>query len=326
MSNQLVEIKKSIARGAEESREALQSIGINPERFARVAMNVVLADTQHKIEKCTPESLRLAVLQCAQDGLTPGDEAAFIPRFNKNIKGFEAHYTPLYTGLARLAREAMPGLQLQVAVAYKGDHFEVKLGTESSIVHEPDPAVDRSVENIVAAYCCVRPPGAEGYEVEVMYPSEIEEIRNNAPSGNSPAWTSFYGEMAKKSVLRRALKRLPRRGASQLSAALSIADAPPDDPQEAVVTTVRAAPAPAPQPEAIEAEVVEPLDLPEAKPKESVRRKRTTTKAKAKKAAPEPEPSLTAPQAAEQTELAPPPEEEPPPPDDGDAPQGSWKL
>jgi recombination protein RecT len=48
-----------------------------------------------------------------------------------------------------------------------------------------------------------------GVYIEVMSRSQIEQVRSISRSGNNGPWASWFGEMARKTVIRRLSKRLP---------------------------------------------------------------------------------------------------------------------
>jgi recombinational DNA repair protein RecT len=98
-------------------------------------------------------------------------------------------------------------------LVYEGDVFEVNLGTETSVKHQPQ---FKSKKIQLAYAVAVLPNG--GKQVEVMPLDEIHEIRERSESFKayrdkkikSCVWTTDEGEMCRKTVLRRIVKYLPK--------------------------------------------------------------------------------------------------------------------
>lgn len=173
---------------------------VNRERFTRVAMSAI-ANNGDLLE-CQRMTLFQSVMACAQLGLMPEPqlgEAYFVP-----YKGKVALQIG-YKGLLRLARNSGQISTVETGIIHENDKFTWKIGLESEFSVQPafpnrgDP---------IAAFAILRYKDG-GYEYEVMSKEEIERIRTNSPSGNSPAWRQSWGEMARKTVLRRVLKKAP---------------------------------------------------------------------------------------------------------------------
>ena len=176
---------------------------MSPEAFARVAFNAVL--TNPKILDCEPQSLRRAVLECAQRGLLPdGDSAAIIPRKGK------ATFQIGYKGMCDLARRAIPGCGIRTQVVTNKDEWVYKEGLTMVLDHERDPMTWPDESNVIAAYAVVEMPSGVK-ESEVMLRCDIDHIRKNYAHASSEAWAKEFAEQCKKTVLRRLGKRLPIR-------------------------------------------------------------------------------------------------------------------
>ena len=72
------EIRARIEKRITCSADLIERMGITPAQFERVALNALA--TNPALANCTPQSLDLAVLRCAEIGLLPdGRQAAIIP-------------------------------------------------------------------------------------------------------------------------------------------------------------------------------------------------------------------------------------------------------
>jgi recombinational DNA repair protein RecT len=74
-------------------------------------------------------------------------------------------------------------------------------------VHEIPIGVDRGETQLY--YAVARFKGGEINDFEIMTPSEIEAIRKRSKAKDKGPWVTDFDEMAKKTVLKRLLKRLP---------------------------------------------------------------------------------------------------------------------
>lgn len=151
------------------------------------------------LQKCEPTSIVLAVMDAARLGLDIGRQCNLIPYKNK------AQMQPNYQGLCDLAYRTNRIGKITTAVVHEGDEFHVELGTSGHIVHLPK--YDKQGE-ITHAYAAAQLENG-AWEMEVMKLEELEHVRTMSRSPNSPAWKNFPGEMYRKVVLKRLLKRLP---------------------------------------------------------------------------------------------------------------------
>ena len=286
-------VKVTVEQAAEDSVEMLKIIGINPQVFARIALNAAL--TTPAILDCTPQSIRLAVLKCAQRGVLPdGEQAAIVP-----YKG-KAGLQMGYKGMADVARRAIKGLVLRTQVVVKGDEFEYEDGLKPILRHKPAEDRARPTEqNVTHAYAVAWMPNNPQAEFVVMTKADVEYIRNTYASNTSKAWANEWAEQAKKTALRRLGKQLPIR-----SGLMSFEDDSetefPDDPNQ---------PTAQPQTEEQRAAAAKPAGSGTATPAGPAKPANAAQPAgpapAAAPAAPAPEPAAPQPQAAEQAPAAP---------------------
>jgi recombination protein RecT len=168
-------------------------------KFKRV---LVTALNQNKdLPRCDRHSLFLAAVKCAQDGLYPdGREAALVPF------GGQVTYMPMVTGLRRLMASEV--IVATTEVVYENDRFRYVLGDDASIEHEPPP-LDQDRGQPIGAYCSIKLKSG-GHIREVMSRAEIERIRTMYSKASRPdaPWNQHWGEMARKTVLKRAAKQV----------------------------------------------------------------------------------------------------------------------
>lgn len=149
------------------------------------------------LASCTPKSITLAVLRLAQFGLELGITAHIIPY------GSEAVLVIDYKGLVELAMRTGLIESVSAYVVHEGDpHFEVRYGTEPRIDHMP--SLDADPGEAIGCYAVAKLPSG-GTIFTYLRLDEIEAVRN----GKGGPWQTHWGEMAKKTAIRRLCKLLP---------------------------------------------------------------------------------------------------------------------
>lgn len=169
------------------------------ERFARVVMTAVGSNPD--LLKADRASLLEASLKAAQDGLLPdGRDGALV------IYGNKVQWMPMIAGILKKVRNSGELLSISAYVAHEKDKFFYRLGDDETIEHEPFLDGDPGKPRIVYAVAKTKDGGT--YR-EVMTVAEVEKIRQVSKAKNAGPWTQWWGEMARKTVLRRLAKRLP---------------------------------------------------------------------------------------------------------------------
>lgn len=193
-----------------EIRKALPSV-ITPERFTRMTLTALR--TTPGLAACEPMSFLGAMMSAAQLGLepnTPLGQAHLLP-FKNNKKGIiEVQFQIGYKGLIDLAYRSGEVEVVQAHCVYENDEFECEFGLEPKLKHIP-ASKDRG--DMIKVYAMFRTKSG-GYGFEVM---SVEDIRNHeqkyskAYSSSYSPWATSFEEMAKKTVLKKALKYAPMK-------------------------------------------------------------------------------------------------------------------
>lgn len=156
-----------------------------------------------------PQSLKSAILNIASIGLTlnPVEKKAYlIPR--KGVVCLDISYM----GLVDVAIKSGAIRFIQAKLVHQDDTFEYR-GTSQEPLHTFNPFKKKG--EIVGVYCFAKTYDND-FLTEMMSVEEINEIRNRSESfkrGSGP-WVSDYGEMAKKTVVKRFSKLLPKHNAA----------------------------------------------------------------------------------------------------------------
>lgn len=182
---------------------------------AEVASQMVVALIQSasrnpKIMQCNFTSIQTALMNCASTGLFPGplQECAIVP-----YKG-TATWIPMFGGLCKLAYNSGHVRSISANVVYEADDFEWKLGSKPFLDHLPYLGNRKERGERKCAYCVVET--RHGMVIVVKSMDFIEGIRLRSPAGKSKMspWASGnaddYDAMAVKTVLRHALKTIPK--------------------------------------------------------------------------------------------------------------------
>lgn len=187
-------------------KKALPSV-ITPERFTRMVLSAL--SSTPKLAECSPQSFLAAMMTAAQLGVEPNTalgQAYLLPY--RNHGQMECQFQLGYKGLIDLAYRSGEVSVIQAHTVYENDVFEYELGMDPKLRHVPAKA-DRG--EAVAYYAMFKTKDG-GYGFEVM---SVDDVQRHAQrysksygSGTSP-WRSNFDEMAKKTVLKRALKYAP---------------------------------------------------------------------------------------------------------------------
>ena len=189
-------------------KKALPSV-ITPERFTRMVLSAL--SSTPKLAECSPQSFLAAMMTAAQLGVEPNTalgQAYLLPY--RNHGQMECQFQLGYKGLIDLAYRSGEVSVIQAHTVYENDVFEYELGMDPKLRHVPAKA-DRG--EAVAYYAMFKTKDG-GYGFEVM---SVDDVQRHAQrysksygSGTSP-WRSNFDEMAKKTVLKRALKYAPMK-------------------------------------------------------------------------------------------------------------------
>jgi recombination protein RecT len=187
-------------------QKALPSV-ITPERFTRMVLSALSATP--KLAECSPQSFLAAMMTAAQLGVEPNTalgQAYLLPY--RNHGNMECQFQLGYKGLIDLAYRSGEVSVIQAHTVHENDVFDYELGMDPKLRHVPAKA-DRG--EAVAYYAMFKTKDG-GYGFEVM---SVDDVQRHAQrysksygSGSSP-WRSNFDEMAKKTVLKRALKYAP---------------------------------------------------------------------------------------------------------------------
>ena len=189
-----------------EIAKALPSV-MTPERFTRITLSAL--SSNQKLQECTPQSFLAAMMTAAQLGLepnTPLGQAYLIPF--RNHSRMECQFQLGYKGLIDLAYRSGEVAIIQAQAVYQNDVFEYELGLEPKLRHVP---AQRDRGDPVYFYGVFRTKNG-GFGFEGMSEEDARSHgRKYSKSYSNGPWQTNFEEMAKKTVLKRALKYAPMK-------------------------------------------------------------------------------------------------------------------
>jgi phage RecT family recombinase len=200
---QLQKFRETLVASHGEFQAALPS-QIPVERFARTIVTAV--QMEPKLLAADRRSLVAACMKAAQDGLLLDGREAGLSLYNDRASNCQTvAYMPMVNGILKKIRQSGEISSIRAHVVYEGDEFDFELGDDESIFHKPNLAKQGDP---IAAYAIAKFKDGD-IQREVMSLTEIEKIRAKATGIGKACWASNWGEMAKKTVIRRLSKRLP---------------------------------------------------------------------------------------------------------------------
>ncbi|WP_413616444.1 recombinase RecT [Halomonas cupida] len=208
MSNAIQTIAQDIYNTRDSFAAVLSEPGLNFEREAGFAVQAIqTSDYMLETAMGNRQSVVDAVTNIAAIGisLNPAKKQAYlVPRKKKVCLDIS------YIGLMDLAMATGTIRWAQAELVYAADRFELN-GLDRPPTHSFNPfSSDRG--DIVGAYVVVKTSDGD-YLTTCMNRSDIDGIMNRSESvksGGVSPWKTDYGEMAKKTVVKRAYKYWPK--------------------------------------------------------------------------------------------------------------------
>lgn len=160
-----------------------------------------------------PDDLVNALKNVALTGstLNPVLKQGYLVPFKGKIS-----FMPSYMGLVDVLNRSGLVRKIEAHPVFDGDEFSVTYGTAEQLIHKPNPWGTRDKDHLKGCYYYIEL--ADGTTMwDTMSAAEIEDVRKRSPSvakGKASPWDTDYIEMAKKTLIRRAFKAVPKTGLS----------------------------------------------------------------------------------------------------------------
>lgn len=216
MSNTLPSVKEMLRRDLMEvGVEAILPKHIPLDNFIQVAAVAYL--TSPELTNATQESLMMALVDCAKDGLMPDGKEAHINTYNKNV-GTRTHphyvvvasYEPMIEGILKRVHASGEVDFIAADVVMPGDEFRYFLDDNGvHLFHQPNFDIDRSPKRITLFYAVAKLKSGE-IKAVVMTRADVERARESSKAKNGTAWVNWFDRMGLKTVARRLCRHLPK--------------------------------------------------------------------------------------------------------------------
>jgi recombination protein RecT len=208
MSNAIATLTEDIYAQRDAFAAVLSEPSLNFDREAGFAVQAMQSnDFLAKIAMSNRQSLVNAVNNTASIGisLNPAKKQAYlVPRDGRVCLDIS------YMGLVDLATSTGSIRWAQAELVHASDHFELS-GIDRAPLHKFSP-FDPNRGDVVGAYVVVKTCDGD-YLTTTMSKADIDSIMQRSQSfksGKSSPWKTDYGEMAKKTVVKRAYKYWPK--------------------------------------------------------------------------------------------------------------------
>lgn len=221
----LVQFKADLSRLKDAGELDMLPANVSFEAFKNAA--VVAFTDNPLIAQCDMSTVFKSLRRLAAAGLVPdGREAALVP-FKTKVNGNYVQVCqamPMIFGLIKTARNSGEISDIRAHIVYEAEvdqkRFNYVVGDTEKLEHEPILFGDKG--NPVAAYAIASMKDGTIIR-EFMDAGEIDKVRRSGASqlnfvqGQRPTvsaepkgiWAEWQGEMWKKTVIRRLIKRLP---------------------------------------------------------------------------------------------------------------------
>ena len=200
----LVAMQGTLEKMADKFTEALpQHMEVN--KFISVLK--LTLNKNPRLLQAEQNSLLQTFMRAAQDGLyLDGKEAAAV-QYGQSVQ-----YIPMVEGIIKVLHNSGLIKTICAEVVYENDLFDYELGTKQHITHKPLITGDKGKPICVYAIAVT---SNDGQYIEIMNMAEIEKCRQVSKASSSPhsPWVKWFDQMAKKTVIHRIAKRLPKNDA-----------------------------------------------------------------------------------------------------------------
>ena len=200
----LVAMQGTLEKMADKFTEALpRQMDVN--KFISVAK--LTLNKNPRLLQADKTSLMQTFMKAAQDGLfLDGKEAAAV------LYGNQVNYLPMVEGVIKLMHNSGLIKTISAEVVYENDCFEYELGSNPHVKHIPLLVGNRG--NRICVYCYVQTAN-DGEYIEIMNMDDLDKCKQQAKGASSPhsPWVKWFDQMAKKTVIHRIAKRLPKNDA-----------------------------------------------------------------------------------------------------------------
>lgn len=203
------------------AEQRMKEAGFSPEAVRKeISFALQHIGKSAQLQNCSQQSILQAVVNISNVGLSlnpASKEAYLIPRWNSSAKCMEAVLDPSYIGLTKLLTNTGSIISITTQLVYEGDVFEMDVANNSNPVRHRPQLVKSKRGNLLGVYALATLHNGVR-QVEWMDVDDLNAIRERSETYKayidnkikSCTWVSDYGEMCRKTVIKRIYKFLPR--------------------------------------------------------------------------------------------------------------------
>lgn len=203
------------SEGFQSAAKAVAGRYLTPERIYKMA--ALARSRQPRLGQCTIESFVKEFIKSCELGLDCGGATgqAYLVPFKSGYLSkkagydvYEAVFIPGYKGLIELVYRAKSTNYVDAQIVYAKDKFKYNLGSSPMVQFEPNLDVPR--EEVKCCFAVVRLKGSDYPKIEIMTKDQLLAIKARSRASSDGPWMTDEAEMMRKTVLRRALKYIPK--------------------------------------------------------------------------------------------------------------------
>lgn len=206
MENKQLDVVESFISGAKSKIKRY----VSDEQFFKDLLNFSAFELKNnpKLMECPQKSIAKSIISAGVLGLRPGPQQHihFVPRKKKGVLEccLEVGYRGYITLLMRLPNVSF----VDADCIYEGDEILIEKGGKPNLVHRPNINGDRTDQKIIGAYAVLYFNDDDRPKFVFMNRQELQKVQGTSAANGYGPWNDWFGEMAKKTVLKRLSKQI----------------------------------------------------------------------------------------------------------------------
>lgn len=194
------------ARTASLSKVLARESALSPERLVRVAVTAMRE--KPALLNCSRDSVFSALMRAAELGLDPSGALGYaylVPHKGQCVLRIG------YKGMLQLAHRGGAVSFVTARLVRKDDDFSLSYEPEAVLRHVPAAYEEGDEERpplVVSVYAAARLKTGE-LHVERMSVAQVEAVRRRSQAAGDGPWVTDWGQMARKTAIRRLFSYLP---------------------------------------------------------------------------------------------------------------------
>jgi len=212
MNKELTQREKDINEGLVSQHKMIKSLFGDKDKADKFTATAAKVANDYKLRECHPQSILDACVNVAQLGLdlSPNLSHAYLVPFKAKKENKVASVQLIISARGYTALLARTGWSIKSFIVTDSDEFDYRMdGFEETITFVKD--LDSNENKFRYAVAMAKSPSGELF-IDVMNASQIDKHRlvsSNQSGAKSGVWLDWFDEMAKKTVIKKLVKKLP---------------------------------------------------------------------------------------------------------------------